>query len=248
MPTATDLRTTALRLTAAASIVLSVIPAIAQPAGGGRRGIGGGQRQLDQTSAESAWRDQARYVAQDLLGLGEGPTKSIADLYVKTRTEHAEALQEITDEVREAARSGDRSAVQGIREKLTETTAEYRDKLKQRLSIFTSGDNGKESLDTLSTFNGAWDQMTKALTDLGLDEESLKGAMDATAKYARDTAELAGLIGPNADREALGQKLTEARESLTEALEKVLSEDQVNAITRFARGAGGFGRGRRERP
>jgi polyhydroxyalkanoate synthesis regulator phasin len=215
-----------------------------QPPTGERPQRGQGPAALSPEKAKAAWELQAQGVAKR-LGFSEEQTKAVVKAYAEARESQSKATQKLRDDMREKMQdeSADRRAVMAEQQKaIEELNKTERSKLEAAITKATSAEQATKAVTSLGTFNRQWDLMASTIAGFNLDAAKQQPALDAIETFV--VAQSANVRqGPDADREAARTAMQETRQKLTDALAKVLSEDQMKAFEEATRGGRGAGRG-----
>lgn len=212
--------------------------------GQGPGGPGGGAAALSPEKAKAAWELQAQGVSKR-LGFSEEQTKAVVKAYAEARESHNKATQKLREEMREKMQDedADRRALMTENQKAAqELMKSERSKLETAIVAATSAEQATKAITSLGTFNRQWDLMASTIAGFNLDAAKQQPALDAIETFV--VAQSANIRqGPDADREAMRTANQEARQKLTDALAKVLSEEQVKAFDEATRAGRGAGRG-----
>ncbi len=224
------------------------------PADAGRPGQGGGPGGGGQLSAEkskAAWELEANGVAKR-LGLTDDLAKSLVKAYSDARTSQNEGFTKMRDEQRKARQEGGGGGGGGgqaeMRTALEALNKKEKEKFEKALPAGLSPEQKTKVLASLGSFNIQWDRMADAIAGFKLEPAKQQAALDAIEDNVVAISKLnAAAAGENADREAQRAGRTEARTKMTDALKKVLTEEQMKkfeeAMPTGGRGQGGGGGG-----
>ena len=194
-----------------------------QPRGNRPGGPGGGgmmRGQLPPERAKAAWEAEATGVAKH-AGLNEAQTKSLVAAYTAARESHAESMQKLMKEVRDAAEGNERPDPQAMQEKMQGLNKAEKEKFQKAVGATLSADQAAKVLASLGSFNGQWDRWVDALGEFKLDPAKNQQAMDALETFV-----LASEKARAGDRETMRESMQAARESLNESMKKILNDEQ----------------------
>jgi hypothetical protein len=202
---------------------------------------------LEPAKAKAAWTLEAQSAARR-TSLDEAQTTKTVDLYLAAREEHRAAAEEIRIKMREkfeAAQDEDgdmREIGAEMRKQVGDLQKSQRDKLNAALSEALGAEKAGKVAASLGSFNPNWDMMVNALTGFNLEPAKLTKAVGATEHYILATDPLRG-TGSD-DPGAMRTAMQEARANLADALEPILSPEQMDEFRRTmspGRGPGGRG-------
>jgi hypothetical protein len=218
------------------------------------RGERGQRNALSPEKAKAAWEVQATGVSKR-LSLSEDQTKAVVKAYVEARESHGKASQKARDEALQKMRDNEGEDRQAQLAEMTKVMEDVnkaeREKLQKALSSSITADQATKATASLGTFNRQWDGMADAIAGFKLEAAKQQTALESVEDYVVSMAKIRPM-DPNADREANRTAMQDARTKLTDAVKKVLSEEQMKkfeeTIRMPGRGGGpGGGGGRRDR-
>ena len=198
-----------------------------QPRGNRPGGPGGGgmmRGQLPPERAKAAWEAEATGVAKH-AGLNEAQTKSLVAAYTAARESHAESMQKLMKEVRDAAEGNERPDPQAMQEKMQGLNKAEKEKFQKAVGATLSADQAAKVLASLGSFNGQWDRWVDALGEFKLDPAKNQQAMDALETFV-----LASEKARAGDRETMRESMQAAR---ADAREQPADELAVRAEAVF---------------
>jgi hypothetical protein len=202
---------------------------------------------LEPAKARAAWTLEAQSAARR-TGLDEAQTTKTVDLYLAAREEHRAAAEEIRIKMREkfeAAQDEDgdlRDIGSELRKQVGDLQKSQRDKLTTALTEAVGAEKAGKLTASLGSFNPNWDMMVNALTGFTLEPANLNKAVSATEQYVIATNHVRDSGGD--DPAEMRTAMQEARANLADALEPILSPEQMDGFRRTmnpGRGPGGRG-------
>lgn len=215
------------------------------PPEAGRPAQGGGGGQLSAEKSKAAWELEANGVAKR-LALKDEVTKPLVKAYTDARTSQNDAYTKLRDEQRKARQEGGGGGGGGgaeMRTALEALNKKEKEKFEKALPAGLSPDQKTKVMASLGSFNIQWDRMADAIAGFKLEPAKQQAALDAIEDNVLAIAKLnAAATGENPDREAQRTGRTEARTKMTDALKKVLSEEQMKKFEETipaGRGGGG---------
>lgn len=214
---------------------------------GGERGM---QRQgpLSPEKAKAAWEWEVKGVAKS-LGLTPEQTTKVIAAYTEARTSNNDAMEKMRNDMREkaqAAAQGDGGAPEdraAMAAEMQKTVNEARkadaDKLSAALAKDLSADQVTKAMKSLGSFNPSWDNMVNSIAEFKLGDEKTYQALTPIEAYVIAVDKVRDSTDPEARRTAM----TEARDSLTDSMKKILDEEQMGKFQRSIMGGGRMGGG-----
>lgn len=231
-------------------------PASKQPEGqrgrgGAAGGPGGGMmgEQLSPEKAKAAWDLEATNVATRLK-LTADQTKSLVTAYETARTSAQAANEKVRKEQMDKMRDAEdrQAARQDMMKAIEAVNKSEREKFTKAVTAAIPGDSGTKAAAALGVFNPQWDRMVDVVSGFKLDGTKQQNVLNTIEDHiATQAKNMAG--GANQDPQDRREAMQAAREKLTAALKKDLTDDQMKKFdeaTAPGRGMGG-GRGRGQR-
>ena len=217
-----------------------------RPAGGGQPGGpggGGGMRgmQLSPEKAKAAQEAEATGVAKR-LGLNDAQTKALVNAYIDARAGQAAALQKARKDA--ADKNGDEGGGGGRRggemmKAMEEVNKAEREKFDKALGTNIPADAKTKVIASLGSFPIVWDRMVDTLSDFKLDAKKNQEALNAI----EDFVVASGKARSGGDPEEMRGAMQTARQTLSDSMKKILTDEQ---FTKFEQSMGG-GRGGQRR-
>lgn len=223
-------------------------PARAQPPAGERPardrqpGQGGGQQRqaLAPEKAKAAQELEAKGVAKR-LNLNDDQTKALVKAYTDARASFTEANTKFMEEQRKAMEDGaDRSE---MAQKRQDMMKKEREKFTKAVTTAISGDVATKVGNSLGSFNGQWDRFVDTIAGFNLEAAKQQDALNAVEDFVVAQTKARESAGDGTDRESQMAAMRETRTKLTDALKKVLSEEQMGKIQPMLGGGGRQGGG-----
>ncbi|MBS0189596.1 MAG: hypothetical protein U0573_09195 [Phycisphaerales bacterium] len=236
--------------------------------GPGGPGMGGGMmggRPLSAEKAKAAWELEAKGVAHR-LGLTADQTKSLTAAYLAARESQQSATEKIRQEAMQKAQEngGGFESMREMMKQVEETTTAERAKFKQAISGSLSSEQADKAVASLGTFSRQWDRIVDVFGGFKLEGDKQQQGLNAIEDYsvamaaAQAKAQAAipqgppnrqapaeggapGAAGTEA-RDAMRNASQEGRKKLTEALQPMLSKEQMTKIEETI-GGGRMGEG-----
>lgn len=212
-----------------------------QPGGPGPRGPreGGGRMAPALLTAEqsaAAWKFQSEGVAAS-LGLDSEKTATLAKTYHDARASNLETTEKLRKEIAEKREQGEegRAAIGELQQKLLEAARTSRESFEKALAGVLTPEQVTKAMSSLGTFNRQWDVMSDAVLGFKLDAAKQAEATKAMQTYVESMNAGRRGAGPG---EGAGPNMAEARAALTDAMKKVLSDEQFGKF-QAATGMGG---------
>jgi len=221
-------------------------------AGGGRPRQGGPGAALSAEKQKAAWELEATGVAKR-LGVADDKIKGVATAYAEARASQVAALTKMREDLmkkpadKDDDKEGDAPRPRGgpeAMQAMEETNKAEREKLQKALGAALTPEQTTKAMKSLGTFNRQWDMMVDAVAGFNLEAAKQQSALEAIEDFV-GSQEKVRSAGADGDREAMRTAMEGARAKLTEAIKKVLSEEQ---LTKFEELMGRGGRGMGGRP
>jgi hypothetical protein len=227
-------------------------PARERPNPGMRAGA-----QLSLERAKAAWQAQATFVAGE-VGLDNEQSQALTKAYVEARERHRTEDEKIRREFREKMISGDenqngegdgfnnrRELAMKMHSATSDLLTTHRKQFEATLGSVLGKEHAPKAVKVIGNFEPMWDRLVDALANLKLEAVKMKQAMSATNTYVLAVAK----ARQSEDRAAVRGAIQDASRDLDEALEGVLSEEQLAQFREAALGGGerGMRRGPGER-
>lgn len=228
------------------------------PSGPGRPGFGpgGGMRpMLEPTKAKAAWTLEAQ-TASRRTGLEEAQTAKTVELYIAARGQHRAATEEIRSKLREKmeeAQAGSdeprgdwREIGAELQKQIGDLQKSQREQLTTKLTEVLGAEQAGKVAASLGSFNPNWDFMVDALVGFNLEPAKLNKALGLTESYIIAADHARGSAGD--DPGAMRTAMQEARANLADALEPILTPEQMDNFRRTINPGRGPGPGMRDAP